>query len=218
MPKATAVPMHALAPSSNNSSSKQVTLNVLPCHINHNGPVKNARRYWAPYDTPAPASTTAPAQDDTEDTTNPTTASTDDAPRRTRTSHFRGRRLLAASQALALPPSYTGIALRADPHAKLPARDNTLKRTLMADLEAQRTSGALDAAAYHEEEAALREEAARGELDGPELKGVADAMRFEGVVSWGWDCVLDGEDGEDGGVQRGLGEWIAVAGAVHGFE
>lgn len=39
--------MHAIQPKQSHDADK-CTPNILPCRINHNGPVNASKRYWAP--------------------------------------------------------------------------------------------------------------------------------------------------------------------------
>ena len=81
--------MYALNSATNTTSKpRKVTPNLLPCTINHNGPVSAAPRYWSPTSGPAKDNTTSTAQS---------------------TAYFRGR--LLHGRTLALPEGYTGMVL-----------------------------------------------------------------------------------------------------------
>jgi ribonuclease H2 subunit C len=154
--------MLAIQSTSINGSTKNATINILPCRIHHTGPTSTriTKRHWSP-------STSTPT----------------DPKQSTLTSYFRGRRLLGTS--LFLPRNYTGIIAS--------STDKVLPKTY---------------APIKEGDSDIEEEEQEEDVKVLEVKG-----RFEEVVVWGHDAVVDAE--EDAFV-RGLGEWIAFAESMHG--
>ncbi|KAI9651463.1 MAG: hypothetical protein M1829_002804 [Trizodia sp. TS-e1964] len=68
------------------ASTNKLTPNILPCKINHEGPVNASERYWSPV--PNNGNNTSPAA-------------------KTLTSHFRGRKLCGKS--ITVPEGYQGV-------------------------------------------------------------------------------------------------------------
>lgn len=79
------------APSS--KTIADLTPNILPCKIHHNGPIPTPKRYWNPTTSTDPQNTTA---------------SSDQEP--TQTAYLRGRKLLGHS--ITLPLGYQGVVLQ----------------------------------------------------------------------------------------------------------
>lgn len=73
---------------------KNLTPNLLPCAIKHNGPINASKRYWSP--------TTTTTSTDTTDSNDTSTT--------TSTSYFRGRKL--QGRPVTLPSGYTGVILQ----------------------------------------------------------------------------------------------------------
>lgn len=73
-------------------SAKNLTPNVLPCKIHHNGPIPTPKRYWNPTSSTPPPNATASRAETTQ------------------TSYLRGRKLLGHS--IVLPEGYEGVVLQ----------------------------------------------------------------------------------------------------------
>lgn len=145
------------------TTSPKCSLNVLPCHINHTGPVDASSRYWRP----------TPDVDDTS----------------VETSYFRGRKL--RGRKVAVPEGYEGVILK------------KTDRTIILSTD----DAAGDAAGEDADD--LGDET--GEEAAEELQVAEQVASFNHITVWSHESLPD--QNEDVYV-RGLGEWIALAGAV----
>ena len=75
--------MYAFNPNTTTLPTKQTTPNLLPCTINHNGPITTTSRYWSP------------SANDSDNT---------------KTSYLRGRKL--QGRTVKLPAGYTGLVVQ----------------------------------------------------------------------------------------------------------
>lgn len=130
------------------------------------------------------------------------------------TAYFRGRKLLGTP--VSLPSTHTAALLRVTDKTR---RDTSLRDEAMRELEHRRAQ--LDGAEYEEELEELRAADARGELsdDIGIMEKVGD-IGGDGVWLWGHETVPGqaGEVADVAGLEGGrLGEWIALAGAMHAY-
>jgi ribonuclease H2 subunit C len=88
--------MLAIKPKSANPPT--ITANLLPCRINHDGPISLSARLWSPSTTPAdPSADNNPTEDANEKAQQPI-------------AHFRGRRL--HGRQVLVPAGYTGAVIK----------------------------------------------------------------------------------------------------------
>ncbi|KAL8921197.1 MAG: hypothetical protein Q9208_005807 [Pyrenodesmia sp. 3 TL-2023] len=139
--------------------STKCTPNLLPCRINHSGPVNASSRYWSP------------------------TPSKDGHPE----AYFRGRKL--KGREVKVPEGYRGVVV---------------KEGVKEDVAVQRGN----AERLRRRDEGMDEEEEESE---EEVKVMEEVGEFDGVVVWGHESVVDGEDT----FVRGVEEWIGFAEAMH---
>ncbi len=167
------------------SSQRKLTPNLLPCSIKHNGPVPIHPRYWSP--------------------TKPSGVT------KTSTSYLRGR--LLRGRHVALPAGYTGVVLQ-NSSATLPSAKADGNGGLTC---AGAGVSMVDRLRAMEGEGVEDEEDEDGE--GPELEEVMavklleEKGRFEEVVVWGHEAVVEADDE----FVRGVEEWVGFAQAMHEY-
>ncbi|KAJ9639133.1 hypothetical protein H2204_004041 [Knufia peltigerae] len=152
------------------------TANILPCRIHHDGPTKVTKRCWSPQD----------EQD------------------RTKTAHFRGRRL--RGRVVKLPPGYHVLAV-ADHNNTVQYNTGVVAKSTDRYLPQPVKNGPTYTAV--DEDIEIEDE----EEEPPEpVKILEQVTTFDEVVVWGHDRVPD----QDDAFVKGLEEWISFAEAIHG--
>ena len=165
--------------------SKPLHPNILPCTIHHSGPIKVSKRYWSPKTTTT--------------TTSSSTAPHDHSPK-IQTAHFRGRKL--QGRRIPLPEGYIGRILQKtageeEGEGKQPNRHEATAATAAAEEDEAGEDGKMSGSATVP-------------VRMLETKGTFDALTI-----WGHEYApVDGEEGEEEGFARGIGEWIGFAEAV----
>lgn len=182
-----------LAITSTPSSTRPLlqTPNLLPCALNHNGPIPISPRHWNP--------TTLPALPVAE--TNSQLVTT---PPPVREAYFRGRRLLA--RPLALPDAYEGFLLQAF-DTPLPPR----KRRVDDDDSCSNTGRRANDQTAGQDSGNEDEEHVEEPI---EVKPLEKKARFEELVVWGHEAVPGEKGGEDDVYAKGVDEWIRFAEVV----
>lgn len=161
--------MLALQPSPNTTTSpplKTTTPNLLPCKIQHNGPIPTPRRYWSPSTTHTATSNNTPALQ---------TNGVANSPPKTKTSYLRGRKL--AGRTVRLPRGYTGLVLQKT-DMLLPAN--------------RKVPTAEELRAMEEDEEDLN--GGMGQEAEVEVKTLEPRARFEEFVVWGHESAPEEDD------------------------
>ncbi|RFU26962.1 hypothetical protein B7463_g9368, partial [Scytalidium lignicola] len=146
-----------------NNSNKKCTPNVLPCQINHNGPVDVGKNYWAPIRTPDGKST----------------------------AYFRGRKLVGKT--LSLPEGYRGAVLtpaeEAEPRSAI--KESEVIDVDADEVEEEETPGVMEQQASFDKVLVWGHEVEAGEED-TYIRGLEEWIGFAGKIhSYDEDLKVD---------------------------
>ncbi|WPH04532.1 ribonuclease H1 small subunit [Acrodontium crateriforme] len=194
---------------------RKLTPNLLPCAIQHNGPIAISERYWKPQqvhdrntsaqDGPAikelPDSKDENAVNSSENSSSLAETSNDAA---TTTVYFRGRKLYG--RALPIAPTYQGLILERTEDVLPQMAKSAVQTPVFNPVDNQDSDGEDDP---FRRTAAAEEDTTHDKMI--DVKQLNVQGTFDEVMVWGHEAIAD----EDDAFVRGVTEWMGFAQAMH---
>lgn len=197
------------------TTPRKLTPNLLPCAIQHNGPIPISDRYWRPQqvldkNTSAQGEPSAKEITDSKEESavngsesNPSSAETSNETATT-TVYFRGRKL--HGRALLIPSTHQGLVLeRTDDNLPQTAKP-AVHKPVFNPMDNQDSDGEDDP---FRRGAAEEEDTTEDKMI--DVKQLNVQGTFDEVMVWGHEAVA----GEDDAFVRGVTEWMGFAQAMH---